>query len=315
MPHSSRRTFLKNTVVAGALFPFVNKNIFRMEGDQPPGLSIHIFSKHLQFLNYQDMAEAAATMGFDGVDLTVRPNGHVLPERVNTDLPKAVAAMRKAGLKPLLMTTSVDDAGNPVDKNVLQTAAGLGFRTYRMNWYPYPEDKTMPEAITAYTQKVKELGQLNKELGLTGCYQNHSGLLVGASLWELWQICQDADHDHMGVQYDIRHAVVEGGLSWRNGLRLVQSRIRSLTIKDFKWEQQNGVWKVKDTPIGEGIVDFKTYFKLLKQYQIQVPVSLHIEYPAGGAEHGATKLTIDKQQVFKAMKQDLQRVRELWQQA
>jgi L-ribulose-5-phosphate 3-epimerase len=37
-------------------------------------LKINIFSKHLQFLNYYDLAEAAAEMGFDGIDLTVRPS-------------------------------------------------------------------------------------------------------------------------------------------------------------------------------------------------------------------------------------------------
>jgi L-ribulose-5-phosphate 3-epimerase len=70
-----------------------------------------------------------------------------------------------------------------------------------------------------------------------------------------------------------------------------------------------------DTPLGEGMVDFKTYFKLLKQYRINVPVSLHFEYPLGGAESGATKLTCDKKIVFDAMKRDLQKVHDLWQQA
>jgi len=66
--------------------------------------------------------------------------------------------------------------------------------------------------------------------------------------------------------------------------------------------------------MGEGMVDFKTYFKLLKQYRIDVPVTLHMEHPLGGAEHGATKLSCDKQIVFNAMKKDLQKVRDLWQQ-
>ena len=63
------------------------------------------------------------------------------------------------------------------------------------------------------------------------------------------------------------------------------------------------------------MVDFKTYFKLLKQHQVNVPVSLHLEYPLGGAEHGATTITIDKQEVFKAMKRDLQMIQSLWAQA
>ena len=74
------------------------------------------------------MAEAAAEMGFDGVDLTVRPKGHVLPEKVESDLPKAVEAMRKVGFSPFIMTTAVQDANDPTDQNVLSTASKLGFQ-------------------------------------------------------------------------------------------------------------------------------------------------------------------------------------------
>ena len=313
--NQSRRGFLKNSILTGVLFPLVYKDLNAMVRTvtQSP-LKIYIFSKHLQFLNYQDMAEAAAEMGFDGVDLTVRPKGHVLPERVDQDLPKAVEAMRKVGLAPLMMTTAVEDANNAMDKQILEAAAKLRFQYYRMNWLRYPDGKSMPETIEQFQQRLKDLSLLNKKLGLTGCYQNHAGLLIGSSLWELWQLLEESDRQHMGIQYDVRHGVVEGGLSWQNGLRLVQSQIKTLAIKDFYWHKENGKWIVQDASIGEGMVDFKTYFKLLKLYKINVPVSLHMEYELGGAEHGATKLTCDKQIVFDAMKKDLQKVRELWQQ-
>lgn len=312
--NQSRRSFLKNTLLTGSLFPFVHESLSAMYTRKAEPLKIHIFSKHLQFLNYQDMAEAAANMGFDGIDLTVRPNGHVLPERVETDLPKAIEAMRKVGLAPLMMTTAIEDADNKTDKRVLKVAAKSGMQYYRMNWYAYPEGKSMPDALQDYQQKVKGLSLLNKKLGLTGCYQNHAGERVGSSVWELWELLKEADKQYMGIQYDIRHAVVEGGLSWQNGLRLIHPHIKTIPVKDFKWEKINGEWKVQDTPIGEGMVDFKTYFKLLKQYHVNVPVSLHIEHPVGGAEHGARQLTVDKEIVFKAMKKDLQKVQELWQQ-
>ncbi len=260
------------------------------------------------------MAEAAAEIGFDGVDLTVRPKGHVLPERVENDLPKVVEAIRKVDFVPLMMTTAVHDAGDITDKQVLQVAAKLGIQYYRMNWFKYPDGKTMETSMEHFQQKVKELSYANKELGLTGCYQNHAGNLVGSSLWELWELLKEADKRHMGIQFDIRHAMVESSLSWQNGLRLIQPQIKTLTIKDFKWEKKNGELSVQETPIGDGMVDFKTYFKLLKQYQINVPVSLHLEYPLGGAEHGANQLSCDKQVVFIAMKRDLQKVHDLWQQ-
>ena len=194
------------------------------------------------------------------------------------------------------------------------SAAKLGFKFYRMNYFSYPDGNTMPAAMEQFQQRVKKLSLLNKELGLTGCYQNHSGDLAGSSIWELWELVKEADQQYMGLQYDIRHAVVEGALSWQNGLRLVQSQIKTIAVKDFTWQNENGKSLIRDIPIGEGTVDFKTYFKLLKQYKINVPVSLHMEYPLGGAEHGATKLSCDKQIVFNAMKKDLQKVRDLWQQ-
>jgi len=261
------------------------------------------------------MAEAVAEMGFDGIDLTVRPDGHVKPERVEDDLPKDTEAMRKFGLAPLLMTTTVEDAGNSTDKKVLEVAFKLGIKYYRMNWFSYPEGKTITDSLKNFQQKIKELSYLNKELGLTGCYQNHAGNLVGASMWELWELLKEAEKQYMGLQYDIRHAVVEGGMSWQNGLRLVQPQIKTLAIKDFLWGKNDGEWNPQNVPLGEGMVDFKTYFKLLKQYQVNVPVSLHLEHPLGGAERGDTKISIDKKVVFAAMKKDLQKVHDLWKQS
>ncbi|MGB4958710.1 MAG: twin-arginine translocation signal domain-containing protein, partial [Saprospiraceae bacterium] len=86
----SRRKFLKTTAIAGGLMPFVHVPFFQIKTSTPfERQNIHIFSKHLHFLDYYEAGTVAAELGFDGVDLTVRPKGHVLPENVKTDLPKA----------------------------------------------------------------------------------------------------------------------------------------------------------------------------------------------------------------------------------
>jgi hypothetical protein len=54
---------------------------------------------------------------------------------------------------------------------------------------------------------------------------------------------------------------------------------------------------------------------MLKEFNIQVPVSLHYEYPLGGADRGASTITIDKQIVFDYMKRDLLKLQQLWQEA
>lgn len=312
----SRRDFLINGTLAAGLLPALQKEAVAIPAAHAASdLKVNIFSKHLQFLNYTDMAEVAKELGFDGIDLTVRPKGHVLPEKVETDLPLAVEAMKKVGLNPLMFCTAVEDAGNPVDKKLLETAAKLGFKYYRMNWYRYNEQRPIPEQLVEFGTKMAGLSQLNEKLGLNGCYQNHSGRMVGASMFEIWQILQKANPKTMGAQYDIRHATVEGGLSWQTGFNLIRPHIKTIVIKDFYWEKNNGKWAVKSVPLGEGMVDFKTYFKLLKDLKVDVPICLHLEYPLGGADQGAFQITVDKKVVFDAMKRDLQKLKDLWAEA
>jgi L-ribulose-5-phosphate 3-epimerase len=316
IPSISRREFLIKTAVAGAAAPLIlNETIAAPLSRPAENLKINIFSKHLQFLNFQDMSEVAKEIGFDGIDLTVRPKGHVLPEKVETDLPLAVEAMKKVGFSPLMFCTAVEDATNPIDKKLLETASKLGFKYYRMNWYKYNEQQTIPQLLEQYQGKMTGLGKLNEKLNLVGCYQNHAGRLVGASMFEIWQILQKANPKTMGAQYDIRHATLEGGLSWQTGFNLIKPSIRTIVLKDFIWEKNNGKWGPKSVPLGEGMVDFKTYFKLLKDNQIDVPICLHLEYSLGGADQGAFNITVDKKVVFDAMKRDLQKAKDLWAEA
>lgn len=279
-------------------------------------LEVHLFSKHLQFLDYDSMAKAVRNMGFDGVELTVRPKGHVIPERVEEDLPLAVAAIRKQGVLCKMMVTNITGVDTPYGQKVLETASKLGITHYRMGYYRYGNISDLPSALNSFNQKAKQLSRLNKKLGLIGMYQNHAGQYVGSSIWEIWQLLKGVNTNHLGCQYDIRHAVVEGGQSWGNGLKLIHPNIQSMVIKDFKWQQIAGKWKLLNTPLGEGMVDFDAYFKLLKKYQIKVPISLHYEYPLAGTEHGTKQLEeTARDQVYRQMEKDLLWLRKAWKNA
>lgn len=316
MKNSSRRSFIKKTSTFAGLAPFIPLACKSMDTeDENKKLSLHVFSKHLQFLPYKEVGEKAAELGFDGVDLTVRPKGHVSPESVKDDLPRAIEEIKQGGSPCTMMTTAVDDATDQIDKDVLETAAAQGITYYRANWFKFPKEGSMEKALDGFQERLHDLSLLNKELGLIGAYQNHAGTGVGASVWELDKIVKTADPEHFGLQYDIRHATVEGGLSWTNGIRLLHTRIKTLALKDFKWGKVDGKWKPINTPIGEGMVDFKKYFGLLKQYKVHVPVSMHFEYPLGGANHGDRELTVAPEVVYEAMKKDIAKIHQLWEEA
>ena len=109
----------------------------------------------------------------------------------------------------------------------------------------------------------------------------------------------------LGAQYDIRHAMVEGMNSWPIGLRLLKPFIHTIDIKDFVWEKIDGKWTIQNVPLGKGAVDFKSYFSLLNELNIDAPICVHLEYPLGGADHGNFEITIPRNEVIQAMSADL----------
>jgi len=275
-------------------------------------LSVHVFSKHLQFLDYKDMAKAAKEIGFDGVDLTVRPKGHVEPENVVRDLPKAVAAIREAGLQALMMTSDVNNVDDPVNLQVLKTACEQGIKYYRTAYYKYPKDGSYKQNLDLFKKKFDALGQVNSKLGLHGAYQNHAGTNLGSYITDVAYLLEGNDPRWLGCQYDIRHATVEGATAWPLGLRWVKDHISIIAIKDFAWATKDGRLWPESVPLGEGVVEFKRLFQMFREYGIHPIVSLHYEYDLGGADKGAGELKWPKEKVFDAMRKDLKFLHRTW---
>jgi sugar phosphate isomerase/epimerase len=267
--------------VAASLDPLsaVSSNQKKTAGPDANSWKINLFSKHLQFLEYEQMAEAAVQCGLDGLDLTVRPGGHVLPEHVKRDLPLAAKAIRNAGLGLTMMTTRISDPEDPLTEQILGTASELGVKFYRMGYYSYEKNQGISQNLDRIRRQMEGLARLNEKYRIHGAYQNHSGSRFGAPLWDLWQVLETLAPEWSGCQYDIRHAIVEGAESWELAFDLLKNHIRCLAIKDFHWHLQDGKWRIKNVPIGDGMVDFNAFFQKVYSYNIFGPISLHIEYP------------------------------------
>ncbi|MES2692724.1 MAG: sugar phosphate isomerase/epimerase family protein [Verrucomicrobiota bacterium] len=312
----SRRDFVSRLALAGAALPLAGSAAYaQAEGAKkkaaPAGPTsgtgkvgaLHVFSKPLHFLSYEDTAKMIAEAGFGGIDYTVRKGGHVLPEKVKEDLPRAVEAAKKAGLKVEMITTDIVSAKDPLTEPLLRTAAGLGVKVYRFGNFAYDEKLGVMGSLAKHRTTIKELGALNQSLGIHGAIQNHAGTRVGAALWDLYEILRESDPKWTGVQYDIRHAVAEGGQSWSVPLKLLAPWIKCIDLKDFKWEQLPGKANIDNVPIGEGIVPFDAYFKLVRELGINGPASVHFEYPP--FERAQIPEAEKRPKLLAAMKKDL----------
>jgi sugar phosphate isomerase/epimerase len=242
-------------------------------------VSVSVFSKHLQHLDYRALAGTIAEAGFGGIDLTVRDGGHVLPERVREDLPKAVDAARAAGLAVPMITTTIVSARDPHAEAVLETASRLGVRDYRLGWVPYDQARGITGTFDTLRSQFRDLAALNETLGIRGAYQNHAGDRFGCAVWDLWMVLREVSPPWLGCQYDIRHAVIEGMNSWPNALRAIAPLIHTVDVKDGLWERTAKGWQPVTVPLGDGAVDLLKFLKELRALGVAKPVSVHFEYP------------------------------------
>jgi sugar phosphate isomerase/epimerase len=264
------------------------------------------FTKCLQFLNFEQIAEVLARLEFDGADITLRPGGQIEPVNAKTELPKAVKTLEKAGVGMPMMVSSVSDSDDKLSVETLKVAADSGIKYYRMGWLAYDFKKSIQQNLDAYKTQFEKLAKLNEKLGIHGGYQNHSGIHVGAPVWDLYELLKDVDPKYLGVQYDIRHATTEAGYSWLLGMKRVEPWIRTICIKDFVWgKNEKGAWKHENVMLGEGMVKFDEFLKEYKTLNVESPISIHFEYDLGGAETGKKEIKMEQEKIYGLMKTDL----------
>jgi len=271
--------------------------------------TICAFSKHFQWTDVKEMSEFCASIGYEGIDLTVRSGGHVEPARVADDLPKAVETIRKCGLKPAMITTDIVDVRSAHAEAVLKTMQSLGIRRYRWGGFRYRNDAGIPEQLAELQPKVRDLAALNRQYGVCAMYHTHSGVgLVGASMWDLYLLLKDNDTESVSANFDIGHATAEGGLGgWVHSARLLTPYMKGVALKDFKWERNSrGAWVAGWCALGQGMVDFKKFFAMLKAAKFAGPLQLHMEYDElAGADAGKKTFTIPKPQLLAIYKRDI----------
>ena len=263
----TRREFLSAMAVGQAVSPVPR-----------PAPQLCIFSKHLPELNYEQLGKTSRELGFEGVDLTVRAKGHVLPERAAEDLPRAAEAIRAQGVAVPMITTELLSAANPTARPIISIAGRLKIPYLKPGYYRWGKDD--PEKRLAEVGRdLQSLVELGKEYNVQIGFHNHSGDYVGMAIWDTREIIRDLDPRWVGYYFDPGHSVVEGGSTgWQVALKLVAPRLKMVAVKDFYWAKQDGRWRVRWCPLGEGMVDWPRVFAAFAAARFAGPMSLHVEY-------------------------------------
>lgn len=239
---------------------------------------VAVFTKPLQKLGWAELGRTIVRTGLRHADLTVRPEGHVLPERVREDLPRAVEALAGEGVSVAMITTELTSASDPTARPILDRAARLKIPYYKLGYWRYRKDDV--ELTLARVKRDAEgLVALGRELRIQAIWHNHGGDYVGHSVWDTREIIGGLDPRWIGYYFDLSHAFSEGGVGgWNIALRLALPRLRVVAAKDHFRTRSGGRWIRKTCPLGQGMVDFDAALAMLAQAGFDGPLSLHVEY-------------------------------------
>jgi sugar phosphate isomerase/epimerase len=268
-----RRQFAKSAAVAAAAFAipanwcaaFVPTKRF----------TYCAFVKFLTGLSYDELADAIADAGFDGVEVTARKKESYLdPARAEDELPRLREALAKRNLEVTILTTDILRADEPGAESLLRVASRNGIERYRLGFHRYELSKEILPQLAALRPVFSDIAALNRELGIAALYQNHCGAdMLGATVWDLHSLIKEYPVSEIGCVFDIRHAVVEGGEAWPVYWDLMKPHLGALSVKDFRWNSR----KSQHVPLGTGQVDPK-FFQLLQKSDFAGPISVHVEY-------------------------------------
>jgi L-ribulose-5-phosphate 3-epimerase len=247
-------------------------------------------------IGYIDLPMIVQGLGFDGVDLSVEPGGHVLPEKADYTLMPALEAFTGIGLDVPMLTTTLTTPNNDAEQ-VLGLATYIGVPFFRPGDWKFTGPAEVQMQLAMVQRDVAILAQLGRATKMAMGIHNYLDGAEGAAVADINRVIRPIDPLWVGIDFDVAYATIEGGeTGFEAPLELALPRLKMVTVRDFKWEKQaDGTRQMKPSPLGEGVVDFTKFFAALARARFAGPVSVQVDH--------------QPEDVREAMKRDLAFVR------
>ena len=276
-------------------------------------MKLVMFSKHLAPLSIEDAARAAGELGFEGLDLTVRPGGHIEPQDALAQLPPAVEMIRGMGYDVPMITTGITSADEPHAADVFRAAAQSGIKDLKLGYWRYEGFGNMRRQVEEVKELLDGIAVLAEEHGVRANLHSHSGDFMTAEAAVVWHFLLGRDPDVIGAYVDPGHMTIEGGLSgWKQGLDLLTPWINLVAIKNMAWEHHydeeagHERWQARMVPLGRGTVPWPEVFRYLHDIGFDGTISLHSEYQGS---HSWKDLSL--QELLEQTREDLTYIRRI----
>jgi L-ribulose-5-phosphate 3-epimerase len=229
------------------------------------------------------LPETVAGMGFEGVDLTVMPGGHVDPSKYMVQMDRAFQMFQDAALEVPMISTAYTSASQPYAYQVLYISAEFGARFCKLG--AWPPSTAIPAALLR--ANLNQLAATSLQCRIASLIPNRAGSYPGRSMTELEALMPAAGRAVLGYCFDPAQSVIESRSpnAWESELRTALPRLGAISLADAAIPNDQPA----PCPLGEGVIDWKKFFSILKDANFRGPISIRQDYQPRNAFATLTK--------------------------
>lgn len=233
-----------------------------------------VFTKPWPDKSLPELGKFVKGLGFDGVELPVRPGFQVVPENVGKDLPKAAKVLGDFGVK-------IGTLAGPTDERTIAACAESGVPIIRICQKLDPKVGYMAE-VARVRREYDALMPLLEKYGVAIGLQNHCGFQVNHALG-IRHLIEHYDPKFFCAVLDQAHCGLNGEPP-EYAIDIVWSHLRVVNLKSAFWLRTNGPeaevaeWKHYWTTGRHGLALWPRVVAELKKRQFSGDICLTAEY-------------------------------------
>ena len=258
------------------------------------------YSGNLAAFSYADLGDVAREIGYEGIDLTVMIGGHVDPRVTNVDLIRAFESIRGSGLEVAMVSTNIVTVSERTTYPVLYLTGNSQIPLFRTGYFPMNSGD--PTRIMALRGEIAQIAALGAQCKITAMLPNRAGAWLGSNPDDAKQALGGTDARWAGYYFDPAEAAIAAGSAegWEPALRIALSRLKAVSLGDVEWRGNGEDRTIAKTAMGKGAIDWTKFFSILAEAHFTGPVSLRVDYDAGGPEAMAKDVSFTRAQIDKA---------------
>lgn len=197
-------------------------------------MDIVLFTKMLRGCELTEIAETAADLGVDGIDLLIRAGHQVEPETPQR-IPEAVRLFAQAGLRTPMATTDLTDPTHMPAERLLEACAEAGIGLVRLGYWRYDPQVGYAAGFDAARRQLDELDRLAERTGVRLALQLHGGT-IHASGCQAAALLAGHDPARLGAYPDPgNQSVQDGREDWRLTFDVLRPWLCCVGVKNGGW--------------------------------------------------------------------------------